>query len=157
MYQGVVNDTIYAQLAELMGKYMYLRVLSLGEHEIEITCMLSTYMYNYEVSKYRPFRLLRSFLCHQIEAVNNNGSTSLHVACNNGQDVVVDILLQHKASINPRNNKGQTPLHFAAWSHHGALCMELLVKAGADPNIQVGVVRGVVWLNRVYVCGSAFV
>ncbi len=32
--------------------------------------------------------------------------------------------------------QGQTPLHYAAFSHHGALCMELLVKAGADPNVQ---------------------
>ena len=59
------------------------------------------------------------------------------MACNNGQDVVVDVLLQHKAAVNPLNNKAQTPLHYASWSHHGALCMELLVKAGADPNMQV--------------------
>ncbi len=52
------------------------------------------------------------------------------------------MLLQFKASINPRNHKGQTPLHYASWSHHGALCMELLMKAGADPNIQVGVANG---------------
>jgi len=68
--------------------------------------------------------------------VNAYGCTPLHVACNNGQDVVVDILLQHKVGLNPLNNKGQTPLHYAAFSHHGALCMELLVKTGADPNVQ---------------------
>lgn len=72
----------------------------------------------------------------QPDAVNAYGCTPLHVACNNGQDVVVDVLLQHKVGLNPLNNKGQTPLHYAAFSHHGALCMELLVKAGADPNVQ---------------------
>ena len=76
--------------------------------------------------------------CFQVDVVNLFGCTPLHVACNNGQDVVVDILLQHKAMVNPLNEKGQTPLHYAAWSHHGALCMELLVKMGADTNVQVG-------------------
>ncbi len=72
----------------------------------------------------------------QPEAVNAFGCTPLHVACNNGQDIVVDVLLQYQLGRNPLNNRGQTPLHYAAFSHHGALCMELLVKAGADPNIQ---------------------
>ena len=62
--------------------------------------------------------------------------TPLHVACNNGQDVVVNILLQYKVGLNALNNRGQTPLHYAAYFPHGALCMELLVKSGADPNIQ---------------------
>ena len=68
--------------------------------------------------------------------MNFHGCTALHVACNNGQDTVVDVLLQYNVSLNALNNKGQTPLHYAAFSHHGALCMELLVKAGADPNVQ---------------------
>ena len=73
----------------------------------------------------------------KVDVTNSHGCTPLHVACNNGQDVVVDVLLQHKATINQLNIHGQTPLHYAAWSHHGALCMELLVKAGADPNVKV--------------------
>ena len=58
------------------------------------------------------------------------------MACNNGQDVVVGALLQSEVSIGAQNNKGQTALHYAAFSHHGALCMELLVKARAPPNVQ---------------------
>ena len=72
----------------------------------------------------------------QPDAINSYGCTPLHVACNNGQDVVVNILLQYNVSLNALNNRGQTPLHYAAYFPHGALCMELLVKAGADPNIQ---------------------
>ena len=49
---------------------------------------------------------------------------------------MVDILLHYDVARNALNNRGQTPLHYAAFSHHGALCMELLVKAGANPNIQ---------------------
>ena len=74
--------------------------------------------------------------CPQPDAVNAFGCTPLHVACNNGQDIVVDILLHYDVARNALNNRGQTPLHYAAFSHHGALCMELLVKAGASPNIQ---------------------
>ena len=72
----------------------------------------------------------------QVDAPNAFNCTALHVACNNGQDVVVDTLLHYRVDYNALNNKGQTPLHYAAFSPHGALCMELLVKAGADPNIQ---------------------
>ena len=71
-----------------------------------------------------------------MDAPNSYNCTALHVACNNGQDVVVDTLLHYKVDYNALNNKGQTPLHYASFSPHGALCMELLVKAGADPNIQ---------------------
>ncbi len=47
-----------------------------------------------------------------------------------------ELTFDPQVSINALNNKGQTPLHYSAFSHHGALCMELLAKAGADPNIQ---------------------
>ena len=46
-------------------------------------------------------------LSPQIDSVNSFGCTPLHVACNNGQDVVVNVLLQHSAVLNPLNNKGQ--------------------------------------------------
>ena len=44
----------------------------------------------------------------QADAINSFGCTPLHVACNNGQDIVVDILLQYKVSVNALNNKVQT-------------------------------------------------
>lgn len=43
--------------------------------------------------------------------MNSYGCTPLHVACNNGQDVVVNVLLQHNAALNPLNNKGQVCTH----------------------------------------------
>ena len=48
----------------------------------------------------------------------------------------MDTLLHSDIAISAQNNNGQTALHYAAFSHHGALCMELLVKAGAPPNVQ---------------------
>lgn len=43
----------------------------------------------------------------QIDAVNSHGCTPLHLACNHGHEGVVNTLLQHGASVNPLNDKGQ--------------------------------------------------
>lgn len=74
---------------------------------------------------------------------NAYGNTPLHVACYNGQDVVVNELIDCGANVNQVNEKGFTPLHFAAASTHGALCLELLVCNGADVNIKVGVSKAI--------------
>ena len=67
------------------------------------------------------------------------GNTALHLACFNGQDAVVSELIDYGANVSQPNNKGFTPLHFAAASTHGALCLEFLVNNGADVNVQVRV------------------
>lgn len=74
----------------------------------------------------------------QMNEPNAYGNTPLHVACYNGQDVVVNELIDCGANVNQMNEKGFTPLHFAAASTHGALCLELLVCNGADVNMKVG-------------------
>lgn len=74
---------------------------------------------------------------------NAYGNTPLHVACYNGQDVVVNELIDSGANVNHKNEKGFTPLHFAAASTHGALCLELLVGNGADVNTKVGNTVGI--------------
>uniref|UniRef100_A0A2K6DYF7 Ankyrin repeat domain 44 n=1 Tax=Macaca nemestrina TaxID=9545 RepID=A0A2K6DYF7_MACNE len=71
-----------------------------------------------------------------IDEINVYGNTALHIACYNGQDAVVNELIDYGANVNQPNNNGFTPLHFAAASTHGALCLELLVNNGADVNIQ---------------------
>uniref|UniRef100_A0A3Q3JMF0 Uncharacterized protein n=1 Tax=Monopterus albus TaxID=43700 RepID=A0A3Q3JMF0_MONAL len=67
---------------------------------------------------------------------NAYGNTPLHVACYNGQDVVVNELIECGTNVNQVNEKGFAPLHFTAASRHGALCLELLVCNGADVNIR---------------------
>lgn len=59
------------------------------------------------------------------------------MACYNGQDVVVNELIECGANVNQVNEKGFAPLHFTAASRQGALCLELLVCNGADVNIKV--------------------
>lgn len=76
--------------------------------------------------------------CLQMNEPNAYGNTPLHVACYNGQDVVVNELIECGANVNQVNEKGFAPLHFTAASRHGALCLELLVGNGADVNIKVG-------------------
>lgn len=46
-------------------------------------------------------------------------------------------LVNAGANVNQPNDKGFTPLHVAAVSTNGALCLELLVNNGADVNYQV--------------------
>lgn len=77
------------------------------------------------------------FFEQQIDESNAFGNTALHVACFNGQDAVVSELIDYGANVSQPNNKGFTPLHFAAASTHGALCLEFLVNNGADVNVQV--------------------
>lgn len=63
------------------------------------------------------------------------GNTPLHQACYNGQgEVVKTMLTRDDIDINARNDSKQTPL-VAAVSEDNLLIAELLLDAGADPNI----------------------
>lgn len=84
-----------------------------------------------------PLPLTTRVHLFQIDEPNAFGNTALHVACFNGQDAVVSELIDYGANVSQPNNKGFTPLHFAAASTHGALCLEFLVNNGADVNVQV--------------------
>lgn len=65
------------------------------------------------------------------------GNTALHMACYTGQDAVATELVNCGANINQSNHNGSTPLHLAAASSSGVLCLELLINNGADVNVQV--------------------
>lgn len=96
--------------------------------------------------------------------VNAYGNTPLHLACYNGQDVVVSELIQAGANVNQVcaclpaefstcvvtvcltmlvsvlfqvNERGFSALHFASSSRQGALCQELLLAHGAHINMRV--------------------
>lgn len=42
----------------------------------------------------------------QVDAQNSNGNTPLHIACLNGQDIVISELMGYGASVNVTNKKG---------------------------------------------------
>ena len=46
----------------------------------------------------------------QVDAVNAHGNSPLHIACLNGQDVVVSKLIEFQATVNAVNNKGMVSL-----------------------------------------------
>lgn len=107
-----------------------------------------------------------SFLLAKVNEVNAYGNTPLHLACYNGQDVVVSELIEAGANVNQVcrcaspysrwhslgnymslivlfctmlqvNERGFSALHFASSSRQGALCQELLLAHGAHINMRV--------------------
>uniref|UniRef100_A0A8C7MWV7 Ankyrin repeat domain 52 n=1 Tax=Oncorhynchus kisutch TaxID=8019 RepID=A0A8C7MWV7_ONCKI len=77
-----------------------------------------------------------SLSLRQIDEPNTFGNTALHMACYTGQEAVANELVNRGANVNQPNQRGCTPLHLAAVSTNGALCLELLVNNGADVNMQ---------------------
>jgi 26S proteasome non-ATPase regulatory subunit 10 len=61
------------------------------------------------------------------------GDTPLHHAASAGHVDILQLLLNHGASVNAVNNDGRTPLHYAAsWGHVDIL--QLLLSHGASVN-----------------------
>jgi len=77
-----------------------------------------------------------------LEATNGAGQTALHVAVRKifswGERTPLQILLNHKARVNARDNQGRTPLHLLATADTSFQdeATGLLISAGADPNSQ---------------------
>uniref|UniRef100_A0A8D3E7I7 Ankyrin repeat domain 52a n=1 Tax=Scophthalmus maximus TaxID=52904 RepID=A0A8D3E7I7_SCOMX len=84
----------------------------------------------------RHVDVVKLLLSRSIDEPNGFGNTALHVACYMGQEAVATELVNHGANVNQPNRCGYTPLHLAAVSTNGALCLELLVNNGADVNQQ---------------------
>jgi len=49
-----------------------------------------------------------------VNAKNVEGGTPFHLAAEEGQQQIVELLISKKADINARDNKGKTPLDWAA-------------------------------------------
>uniref|UniRef100_A0A672SWD4 Ankyrin repeat domain 44 n=1 Tax=Sinocyclocheilus grahami TaxID=75366 RepID=A0A672SWD4_SINGR len=105
----------------------------MGEEMKLLTVTLAVEVPRMQIDTYRE-GCMGSWEKHLIDEANAFGNTALHVACFNGQDAVVSELIDYGANVSQPNNKGFTPLHFAAASTHGALCLEFLVNSGADVN-----------------------
>ncbi|KAJ9577385.1 hypothetical protein L9F63_006065, partial [Diploptera punctata] len=65
-----------------------------------------------------------------VNALNENSLTPLHVAAENGHSEVVQFLLDKKAFLEAQDKWKWVPLHYCAWKGHIKACAAL-VKAGA--------------------------
>lgn len=62
------------------------------------------------------------------------GLSIFDLACLNGHDLILKLLLGMKAMEMCANGQGVHPIHFAAASKTGSLCLDLLVAEGVDVN-----------------------
>lgn len=62
------------------------------------------------------------------------GNTPIHVAGQNGHLEILNHLIDQKANLDAKNNKGNTAFHMAL-SYDYFECCDCLIKAGADINI----------------------
>jgi len=67
-----------------------------------------------------------------VEAVNVESATALHLAASHGFDSVIETLLHSKANIDAVNAAGFTPVHLAAAEGHLAAVQTLLSAEGSD-------------------------
>jgi ankyrin repeat protein len=63
-----------------------------------------------------------------INYVNEQGTSALHMACANGHTDIVSLLLQRGARLRP-NHAGNTPLHWACLNGHAGVVSVLLARA----------------------------
>jgi ankyrin repeat protein len=66
-----------------------------------------------------------------VNDLDENGATSLHLACAEGQAGVVSFLIDNKADINAKDHGGSTPLLHAAKAKNKTI-VELLLEHGAN-------------------------
>ena len=82
-----------------------------------------------------------SYLLHALDALSisppsipheRQGNTPLHIAACYGHRDVAAYLVKHKASIHSRNDRGWTPLHYAAYNNSPKVVELLLGCDGID-------------------------
>ncbi|XP_056378829.1 serine/threonine-protein phosphatase 6 regulatory ankyrin repeat subunit A-like isoform X2 [Hyla sarda] len=73
----------------------------------------------------------------QVDARTKENYTALHIAVENCKPQVVQTLLGYGAQVEPKGGKDQeTPLHIAARIREGEKVAEILLKSGADVNME---------------------
>ncbi len=82
-------------------------------------------------------QLIRFFeLGADIQTIAKNGETLLHLVVSLGNESMLEFLIEKmKTYLNARNKSGDTPLHYAVM-YSDIKNIDLLLKAGADPNVR---------------------
>ncbi|XP_013774828.1 tyrosine-protein kinase shark-like [Limulus polyphemus] len=75
--------------------------------------------------------LLKS--CYRsLDAKNQEGQSAMHLACINGNNEILDMLLDAGANVNIKDAKGLTPLHYACRLNHASTAKLLIEEGGAN-------------------------
>ncbi|KAI6657328.1 ZDHHC-type palmitoyltransferase 6 [Oopsacas minuta] len=105
---------------------------------------------------YRNQQALVKFLIshgNDVTAVNQNGETAFHLACQSGSAYTVHILLNSITSPNEclscRDNMGRTPVHHAAYSGNPEMLHYLYLNWGVDLND-----RDIRSWNTLHICAA---
>ena len=72
----------------------------------------------------------------EIEARDNDGMTSLHLAAKREQKLLLIKLLEKGANINAQDNHMKTALHYTVENDFRTVCLRLLLKWCASINLQ---------------------
>ena len=96
---------------------------------------LMTYLKRRPIPEEQVTKIL--YLDHRIDETDNDGNTVLHHAARAGAKDIVELLLllDADAYVNTRNKQGETPIFSAMKSDQQAI-YNMLIEAGADPNIK---------------------
>ncbi|KAJ4710370.1 ADP-ribosylation factor GTPase-activating protein [Melia azedarach] len=94
--------------------------------------------------------------CQRIKESNDPGNclqgcSLLHLACHCGNPVMLELLIQFGANINPRDFHGRTPLHHCISTRNNTFA-KFLLRRGARPSIKDG--RGLSSLERAMEMGA---
>ncbi|WP_250294643.1 ankyrin repeat domain-containing protein [Wolbachia endosymbiont of Oedothorax gibbosus] len=72
---------------------------------------------------------------YDVNAVNKNDRTPLHLAAKYGREGMVEMLLNEEAKVDVVDNRGRTPLHLAAQYNEKKEIVEMLLNKGAKVDI----------------------
>ena len=136
------NADINFNICDGSGDTMLHKVCRRFPHEIEqfsLNLKICPFKYCDDIKIYRAVSLLIENGA-DVNGMNKNRETPLHLACQSGKICITDLLLNNKARVDPVNEKGYTPLMVACQEKMGKVVQRLL-KKGANVNWRDGLSR----------------